>query len=236
MKCNSCGTEVSNGQAFCPACGAQQVQQAQPAQQQYQPAQPQQNYYQPAQQQQYGAQQSYNPQGQYGAQQPQYNAPQGQPYNPQGQYGAPQGQYGAPQGQPYNPQAQYGAPQGQYGGQYQQNNYAQPVKQETPALIAFAHVPVLFWLGLIDGTPRGKKAATQGLWLFIANIAVSIAIAILSAIFTALDLGIIALLFSFVSWGWSIAVLVFSIMGIVKGFNGQDFEVPLVGKMKIFDK
>lgn len=228
MKCNSCGTEVSNGQAFCPACGAQQVQQAQPAQQQYQPAQ-QQNYYQPAQQQQYGAQQSYNPQGQYGAQQPQYNAPQGQPY-------APQGQYGAPQGQPYNPQAQYGAPQGQYGGQYQQQGYNQPVKQETPALIAFSHVPAFFWLGLIDGTPRGKKAATQGLWLLIANIAVSIVIAILSGIFTALDLGIIALLFSLISWGWSIAVLVFTIMGIVKGFNGQDFEVPVLGKMKIFDK
>lgn len=233
MKCNSCGTEVSNGQAFCPACGAQQVQSAQPAQQQYQPAQ-----------QQYGAQQPYGQQGQYGVQQPQYNAPQGQPYAPQGQqYGAPQGQpynpqtqYGAPQGQPYNPQAQYGAPQGQYGGQYQQQGYNQPIKQETPALIAFSHVPAFFWLGLIDGTPRGKKAATQGLWLLIANIAVSILIAILSGIFTALDLGIIALLFSFISWGWSIAVLVFSIMGIVKGFNGQDFEVPVVGKMKIFDK
>ena len=221
MKCNSCGTEVSNGQAFCPACGAQQVQQAQPAQQQYQPAQ-QQNYYQPAQQQQYGAQQSYNPQG--------------QPYAPQGQPYAPQGQYGAPQGQPYNPQAQYGAPQGQYGGQYQQQGYNQPVKQETPALIAFSHVPAFFWLGLIDGTPRGKKAATQGLWLLIANIAVSIVISILSGIFTALDLGIIALLFSLISWGWSIAVLVFTIMGIVKGFNGQDFEVPVLGKMKIFDK
>ena len=229
MKCNFCGTEVPNGHAYCPACGAQQAQQPQqPPQQQYQPQQQnpyqQNSQYQP----QYGNQQYGMPQGQYNPQQPQYG-------NPQQQYGSPQQPYGAPQNQ-YNPQqGGYNPQQNPYGGQqYQQpNGFVPQAKQENTALVAFSHVPAFFWLGLIDGTPRGKKAATQGLWLLIASIGGSIAFSILTALLALAHIGIIG---SVLSWGWSIAILVFSIMGIVKGFGGEDFEVPVLGKFKIFDK
>lgn len=243
MKCIACGTEVPNGQANCPYCGTALTQQQQSVP--YQPAQqnpqPQQNYYgaqptapqqgQPAQNPY--AQQPYVPQGQ-----PAANPYAQNPYTPQGQPAAnpyaPQQQYGQPVGQP-NPYAQ----QGQYAPQGQQNPYAQgPYTQPTQqggntALIAFSHVPAFFWLGLIDGSPRAKKAATQGLWLLIANIGGSIAITILTFILALIDIAIIG---NIMSWGWSIAIFVFTVIGIVKGFQGEDFEVPVVGKIKIFDK
>ena len=231
MKCIACGTEVPNGQANCPYCGTALTQQQQsvPYQPAQQNSQPQQNYY--------GAQPTAPQQGQ-----PAQNPYAQQPYVPQGQPAAnpyaPQQQYGQPVGQP-NPYAQQGQPmQGQYNAQgqtspYVQGSYAAPQQQANPALVAFSHVPGLFWLGLIDGSPRAKKASTQGLWLLFASIGGSIVFSILSIILALIEIGFIG---SLLSWGWSIAISVFAIIGIVKGFQGEDFEVPVVGKVKIFDK
>ena len=217
-------------QNYGPTFDAQPVQQV-PSQQPMQPVNvppsyPQQNYDQTNQNQQTynfsNNQQTYvQPNNQQGYDQPSYGQPN---YNQQG-YNQPN--YGQPSygQQNYNQQG-YGQPA--YG---QPNYQQQPSKQSNEALVAFSHVPCAFWLGLIDGTPRGKKAATQGLWLLIGSVGGSIAFAILTALLGMIKIGFIG---SILSWGWSIAILVFSIMGIVKGFQNSDFEVPLVGKIAIF--
>ena len=219
MKCIACGTEVPNGQANCPYCGTALTQQQQSVP--YQPAQQpvqQQNYYQ--QPQTPPAQPTYAPQGQQ---------PYGQQYAPQGQQ--PYGQQYAPQGQ--QPYGQQYAPQGQQPyGQY--NQVPQGQKEPNQALVAFSHVGWLFWLGLIDGTTRGKKAATQGLWLLIASLGGGIIFGIINVILAFLDVAILAWLVGLLSWGWSIAIFVFTIIGIVKGFQNADFEVPVLGKISIF--
>ena len=93
-------------------------------------------------------------------------------------------------------------------------------------------------MGLIDGTPAGKKAATQGLWACIAIAAISVAVFILSFLFGLIPYvgGILSVLLWLVESAAVITVGVFSIIGVVKTFNGQPFEFPLVGKYKIFDK
>ena len=215
---------------------AQPVQQI-PTQQPY--SQPQ--YAQPTYSQQSYTQPNYDQQnqGQQGYSMPNYDQ-QGYAqsnYNPQGYNQQNYSQQGyAPQNYGQQNYGQQGFNQQNYQQQnYQQQQYPQNNQQQSgqgnDALIAFSHVPCAFWLGLIDGTPRGKKAATQGLWLLIGSTGGSIVFAILTALLGMLEIGFIG---SILSWGWSIAILVFSIMGIVKGFQNSDFEVPLVGKIAIF--
>ena len=222
MKCISCGTELQNGQAFCPYCGTQQVaQQAQPQNVMPEQQNPYQQYgqYQQPQQPQY--QQPQQPQ-----QQPQQNYQQNYQQNPYQQYGQPQQQAGQ-----YQQYGQYQQPQQQYAPQGQQS-------EGNEALCAFAHLGGLFWLGLIDGTPAGKKAATQGLWACIVAAAVSVACFVLSLLFGLIPYvgGILGILIWLAEAAAMVAICVFAIIGVVKTFNKQPFEFPIVGKYKIFDK
>lgn len=158
----------------------------------------------------------------------QYNQSQvATPQNSQYQQYAPNQQT---QYQPYASNQPY--QQCQSNPQVQNQQYSpQGQKQSTPALVAFAHVPATFWLGFIDNTPRGKKAASQGLWLLICGVGGGIIFAILTVLLAFIKLGWIG---SILSWGPPIAILVFSIMGIVKGFQGEDYEIPLLGHIQLF--
>ena len=173
-------------------------------------------------QQQYG--QNPTPNQQYSQYMPNQNIASNQQYT---QNAAQNQQYSQ-----YTPNQQYSANQYSAGQVPQGQGFAQQnASASNPALVAFSHVPAAFWLGFIDGTPRGKKAASQGLWLLILAIGGGVVFAILSALLAFIKL---AWLGSILSWGLSIAIMVFSIIGIVKGFQGEDYEIPLVGHIQFF--
>lgn len=259
MKCTSCGTDVS-GQNFCPACGNKVVthQSAQfvPNQQNSQPMpnynQPQANVGQqpyvptPAQPQQTGYSysqqpaQPVQPTQQYGQQQ---GYPQSQQYNPQSfqqpqqGYQQPQQGYAQPQqGTPYNPQysQQNFNQQPQNFAPQQQQNVGNTDMNE-PWKCALAYIPAGFWFGLLDKSNSGKYTANQGLWALICLVGAWTVIGILNAIIFAMSykLWFLATLFTGAGSLFSLAIGIFCTIALIKAFQGDFMEFPVLGKNKL---
>jgi len=96
---------------------------------------------------------------------------------------------------------------------------------------------VLSYLGLLVLVPIlaakdskfARFHANQGIVLFIAEVAYSIAYGIVSSILNAIHLGFISSLLSIVS----VLFTVLAIIGIVNAVKGKAKELPIIGKFRI---
>jgi uncharacterized membrane protein len=226
--CGKCGTQVSDGVKFCPACGAETAAgaQAQPG------TQPQQ------QQPGYGAQAQPGTQPQ--PQQQAYGASQQQQQQPG--YGAGQQQaYGAGQQQQgYGAPPQYGAAQSAPGDW---SDWASDARQNKVwGILAY----ILFLIPLL-AAPKNSKFSryhtNQGLSFFIFWLVIVIVLNIVQAI-------VVAAMFSGTAWlygyGWGglaifgiigtvvgILFAIIGIVGIVHAAKGEKKPLPLLGKINI---
>lgn len=139
----------------------------------------------------------------------------------------------------------------------QQTQQAQPVVEPTveaagidqkdindnKMLCILAYIGILFFIPLV-AKPNSKYCrfhANQGLVLFIASTALSIARMIISAILGVIaDIVFFGVIFNIVSALLTIAVgvasLVFMVMGIINTVNGEIKELPFIGQYHLIDK
>ena len=126
-----------------------------------------------------------------------------------------------------------------YNRQHQQqsdfSDFSKFIKEKS-VLAAIAFIPTFFWVGLLEKTPLGKKTATQGLWLLILLAVFSTISSIISEILSLLRLTIIVNILSSICGLVCIAFAILSLIGVIKTLIGENFEIPVVGKIKIFDK
>ena len=98
-------------------------------------------------------------------------------------------------------------------------------------LALFSYLGILFIIPLI-AAPNSKYArfhANQGIVLFICEAVYGIVIGIITAVFNAIGLGIIASLISLAG----LVFVVFMIIGIMNAVNGKAEELPVIGSLKI---
>ena len=110
------------------------------------------------------------------------------------------------------------------------SGYNQKDIEDNKVFAVLAYLGVLFLVPLL-AAPKSRFAqfhANQGLILFIADIAISIAALLLSA----LTFGFGALLFFPAAWAFA---LVFTILGIINAAKGEAKELPLIGGFKILN-
>lgn len=81
-------------------------------------------------------------------------------------------------------------------------------------------------------SPYAQFHARQGFSLFFIEVVGSIGLPILCAIFNRVK--VIGTLFDIVNWAFEIAVIVFSIIGIVNAAKGNAKKLPIVGDMDAF--
>lgn len=93
---------------------------------------------------------------------------------------------------------------------------------------------LLFFLPLVScpNSKVGRFHANQGLLLLITSIAGGIVVSILSSILWAISWRLLAIT-SILSWGWSIAVLVLVIIGMMNANKGLQKPLPIIGKFTI---
>jgi uncharacterized membrane protein len=92
-----------------------------------------------------------------------------------------------------------------------------------------AYIGPLFLVGLLSDkdNPRVMFHVNQGLTLFLASIAISVAVWILDI----LPIGtLIPALVSLACW---IAFAALAIMGIMNAYNGVEKELPVIGQFKL---
>lgn len=104
---------------------------------------------------------------------------------------------------------------------------------------------IIFFVPLIAGThktsPFVKFHTNQGTVLFLASLACSVALGIVSAIITAIftatlawgALLVIASIFSIIWLVYGIGVAVLAILGIVNAVNGRMKPLPVIGKFTL---
>lgn len=209
--------------------GAQQFNYGQP--QQSPPVQPAhqqpQNHYQPTVQ-------GYQQQGQQNYQQPtQHVQPAQQPVQTPANnqnYG-----YAQPQQAQSNPYVYQQQPQQGFNQQQPQNaNQGNNDINETWK-VALSYIPAGFWFGLLDKSKTGRFAANQGLWALICIIASVVGINVINAILLSISyklLFLIAILNGALAL-FCFAIGIFCLIGLIKAFQGETIEFPILGKNKI---
>lgn len=223
--CKYCGHQINDGDHFCPGCGKSFAVQ-QPEQPQYQ--QPQQSYQQPEQPQYQQPQQAYQQPYQQTYQQPQ------------------QPQYQQPYQQPYR--------QTQQPPMYQQP-YQQPgAPGEDPDVSSNKVIALFSYLGILLLIPLFARKTSaycryhvyQGFPLALIHIVYSLVTQIFLTILNAIFPGgynyygvyvhsgvytVFNVLFSIIG----IFFFVLAIIGIVNAVSGKKKELPLLGKLRVFD-
>jgi uncharacterized membrane protein len=82
---------------------------------------------------------------------------------------------------------------------------------------------------LIDKDNKDVKFhAFQSIFLNVAVIALWIAITILTFILSAIHLGFLMLPISLIAW---LGILVIGIMAMVKAYQGERWQIPIIGKI-----
>lgn len=100
-------------------------------------------------------------------------------------------------------------------------NFDQADIEKNKVIAGFAYI--IFFLPLLTcpDSKYGRFHANQGLLLFILSVAGSIILSIIPII------------------GWlllplfSIAILIFAVMGLINGLNGKAKELPIIGKFRL---
>lgn len=114
------------------------------------------------------------------------------------------------------------------------SEYEQADITNNKALSILSYIGILVLIPILCA-PNSKFArfhANQGLTLFIAEIIGNVGLLILRIVAYAIadPLGVI---FSVITWLFSILVLIFVIIGIVNAAQGKAKELPIIGKVKI---
>lgn len=104
--------------------------------------------------------------------------------------------------------------------------------QENKAMGVLAYLGFLVLVPLLAAkkSPFARFHTNQGLVLFIAELAVSIVLGILSTVLGFLWIGWLVRILQAVC---TIVFLVFSILGIVNAANGRGKELPLIGHIRL---
>ena len=132
------------------------------------------------------------------------------------------------QGQQYQNQNQQNYYQ---SNQYQNTNY-DVSQNKVMAVLSYFGILCLIPLLAAKDSPYARFHANQGLVLFLSEIVVAIALSILSSIFTVI-LWPIAIIISILTIFISIGFLVLMIIGIVNAVQGQEKELPIIGKIRL---
>lgn len=123
------------------------------------------------------------------------------------------------------------------------NSFQQAPKTNRNLWCALAYIPVLFWLPLVADSqnPLSKKSANQGLLLLILNVIVQVIFSVINEIFDFTDhffflsfpMGILSSIVNMISIIIHLALVVCVIVGIIRTLNGEEFEIPIVGKIQL---
>lgn len=98
-------------------------------------------------------------------------------------------------------------------------------------ILSYLWILVLIPIFAAKDSPYAKFHANQGLVLFIAEVALNIAVRIIAAI---LSLSIMGTLFAgILSFAVMIVSLIFMILGIVNACSDEAKELPLIGGISI---
>lgn len=116
------------------------------------------------------------------------------------------------------------------------------------AVFALAYLPVLFWVPLVfDQTKSeyGRKVSNQGLLLLLTILGSDFIFSIVRSVILFLDhtifshLSLISLPFPFflslLETMMMIAILSCVIIGMLKGFQKQYFEIPIIGEINLIN-
>ena len=104
---------------------------------------------------------------------------------------------------------------------------------------------LIILLGFKDNTKQTNFHACQAIVLCVAYIAVTIAINIISFIFgfafafmsnSTIIITILSLVFGLIGWALNIGYIVLAILGMVKAYHEEDYELPVISNLtrKIF--
>lgn len=123
------------------------------------------------------------------------------------------------------------------GWQYQTKSSADSrAKEHQNLLCGLAYFPILFWLPLValPDSVRGKQSANQGLLLLICSAIQSGLGSMIQTLMVEIGFFPVSLLCIFFKIGVSLLgliIFVFTLIGLVKGCQGEFYEIPLIGKM-----
>ena len=97
-------------------------------------------------------------------------------------------------------------------------------------------IAVLSYLGLLLAAKNSRFAqfhTNQGLVLFLTEIALSVSLGILSAIFSLSGISVLIFLFRLIRYAANVACLIFAIIGIVNVCQGKAKKLPIIGEITI---
>jgi uncharacterized membrane protein len=117
---------------------------------------------------------------------------------------------------------------------FNKNNSA-PMQDNTKVFAILSYIGILFIVGLIADpkNERLKFHINQGIVLFITEIILWVAVAIITAILGWIPIvgWILIGLITFAVWA---AILVLMILGIVNAAKGEEKPLPVIGGFKIY--
>lgn len=104
--------------------------------------------------------------------------------------------------------------------------------QENKAIFILSYI--LFFLPLVScpGSKIGRFHANQGLVLLITSVAGQIVVTIVSSVLLSISLALWRFT-SLIGWGWTIAVLVLVVIGMMNANKGEQKPLPIIGKFTI---
>jgi uncharacterized membrane protein len=142
-----------------------------------------------------------------------------------------QGQPGSAPNMGQGPAAAFGAFQqtNDFSGEYRPEDIAQ---NKVMAVLSYFSILVLIPIFGAKNSPYARFHANQGLLLWIAGMAAGLVYNVL-ALLLQLILGQGIFILQFLWFAICIAMMVFSIMGIINAVKGRAKELPLIGKLRL---
>ena len=101
------------------------------------------------------------------------------------------------------------------------------------AALSYLSVLVLIPVFAAKDSPYARFHAAQGVNLLILSVLWAIVAAIIGAIFGAIGIGVLSVLWGIVFWVITIALALLMVIGILGALQGRARELPLIGGFRI---
>ncbi|MGN1249951.1 MAG: zinc ribbon domain-containing protein [Candidatus Spyradocola sp.] len=101
------------------------------------------------------------------------------------------------------------------------------------AALSYLSVLVLIPVFAAKDSPYARFHAAQGVNLLILSVLWAIVAAIIGAIFGAIGVGVLSVLWGIVFWVITIALALLMVIGILGALQGRARELPLIGGFRI---
>lgn len=107
--------------------------------------------------------------------------------------------------------------------------------QQNKGIAVLSYLGLLFLIPLLaaKNSRFAQFHTNQGLVLFLTEIALSVSLGILSAIFSLSGISVLIFLFRLIRYAANVACLIFAIIGIVNVCQGKAKKLPIIGEITI---